>query len=894
MKFQESTVKTVSSTHSGEGFTIQPESAGKIINMLINMYSSPVTPIRELIVNGIEATYEKVRQDNFEPFRPVELDITTDSETLLSHTAVEEKNTTKTASVTVTDHSIGMSEEEFRNVFLNIATSSKDTSDEFIGGFGIGSKSVFMLSPTVDFMTTKSGMTTRAIISLAENGTESFITSDYTGQPSGTKVSFQIDYDTMREITENIKEQFFDYVEDSRVIYTLNGDVQEVGAKYGLTHRGMTIEELAGSQSPLRESKHKVTLVTDGGVPYTYEFTDLQRLFTVEELEDISQYMYLKFPSFQYSVAWTRFKRPAFNSLHFTLGFSLKDSDITPNREGLIFSKDLEHRIATSIAKRAREYVDHVAYVLGITETPKEFRGMFCALDDNVAEKILDTYFPYNVRDGVYAKVGNIDTLMFSDSPELVMLDDLKRSDIVSSPTVAERVLRGIDTSKKLGAFAKDRDVDEYLENVAVTVFVEHHKKDAKIRLDQFLATLLERITPDFAGQIIQDNTLDVKEVAQKLFGMKIVSAKTYRDNAMRIGGEVLASYRKKGKVVKEQPATRFAVFANNSDAVEMHPYATIGKLVNDVVTWKFGELENAVVVNTYKANTSVAYTSATEVFNDTLNPETAKIDDSQVQDCLSVLNPKSIIIVSMQEQSFHTSLDRSLTSREKTHEFPEVVNLYPAGVGVAYRGVNMGKSLENFKATLFAKSWAKHLPLNYQEKLRSYSVGDPSDLRPMLYDIAARRKRIEKIRKAMVLHDDCVVDTLLASWKTTEMEKALMLHLFQIKSVSEIPVRDEDLESFDIMTLVKTEYQKKVHLVSCDILREVRRICLKDDCFDLEEEMEAKKRVKDELDGYNPTLFEEGEDNEIVRFVLQRAYDDIEREKAMYSKARSVFNMLT
>ena len=94
-----------------------------ILGMLSSMYKNiPMAVIREYTTNAVDA-HKEVGKENI----PIRVHLPTSANPVL----------------VVKDFGKGLTEEQMTALYLNVGSSSKRLSNDFTGGFGVGSKSVF-------------------------------------------------------------------------------------------------------------------------------------------------------------------------------------------------------------------------------------------------------------------------------------------------------------------------------------------------------------------------------------------------------------------------------------------------------------------------------------------------------------------------------------------------------------------------------------------------------------------------------------------------------------------------------------------------------------------------------------------------------------------------------
>ena len=104
--------------------------------------------------------------------------------------------------VNIQDFGTGMSEEEVLTYLCNLNSSSKRDSNDVVGCFGIGSKSVFSLTNTYTYECVKDGVLTKLLLTKDKNGTPNFThSSTATDRPNSVLCSFAIEQNVTRILT---------------------------------------------------------------------------------------------------------------------------------------------------------------------------------------------------------------------------------------------------------------------------------------------------------------------------------------------------------------------------------------------------------------------------------------------------------------------------------------------------------------------------------------------------------------------------------------------------------------------------------------------------------------------------------------------------------------------
>lgn len=100
----------------------------------------------------------------------------------------------------IRDFGTGMNRAELKNMITSAGSSTKDSSNEFGGGMGIGSLSGFSVSDQIVFTAFKDGKRNTVILS-AENSSWAFTPEQSTDQPDGVEVSFMVEESEITRFT---------------------------------------------------------------------------------------------------------------------------------------------------------------------------------------------------------------------------------------------------------------------------------------------------------------------------------------------------------------------------------------------------------------------------------------------------------------------------------------------------------------------------------------------------------------------------------------------------------------------------------------------------------------------------------------------------------------------
>ena len=172
-----------------EANAFQLTNSAKIIDIVINkMYTNkPGAVIRELGANAWDAHCEKGNPEiPFEIALPTWLDKT----------------------FSIRDYGCGIPHEKFENIYTNIGGSTKDDNDDFIGGFGLGSKTPFTMVDSFTVENWRDGKkSTWLCFKSAGNPQVTKLSEESSTEPSGLKVSFTFEDDEVAEFTKQVTKQ---------------------------------------------------------------------------------------------------------------------------------------------------------------------------------------------------------------------------------------------------------------------------------------------------------------------------------------------------------------------------------------------------------------------------------------------------------------------------------------------------------------------------------------------------------------------------------------------------------------------------------------------------------------------------------------------------------------
>ena len=240
---------------------IADKDVSKIIDIVARDYKHDSTPIREAIINGIEAV-EGVEDGlvTFEmtPHMGADQDgspfMTTDGRRVTS------------ATITISDNGTGMTPDEVEMYFTHVGWSSKDKDANATGGFGIGTRGVTALTDLAVWSTTKDGETTTFFLGRNDGKLSHKMDSVFTDKPNGTTLTFNVSGDRYENIRKGVVEDYLGFADPATVRYILDGKESDEVGKY-IEDSGRITDNLSifGKGSGSQESR--VTLIYNNA-PY--------------------------------------------------------------------------------------------------------------------------------------------------------------------------------------------------------------------------------------------------------------------------------------------------------------------------------------------------------------------------------------------------------------------------------------------------------------------------------------------------------------------------------------------------------------------------------------------------------------------------------------------------
>jgi len=235
-------------------FTVSSKNVNKIINILrSSMYKEPSRAVvREILANALDIHKQTGTSKKIDVILP------------------SRKNNNNWI---VRDYGTGLSPSEIRTIYTSFGESTKDQSDEAIGGFGVGCKSPFSYTDSYMVNSYYQGKKYQYLMSIADDNSSEcrlVLTSD-TEEPNGLEVKVPISVDDVRRFSALTVETLFFWDKkhyringDDNLIKTPSPEVSGKNWKKYHTIRDCVPSFAAGS----RMFNSKNCVINVGGMPY--------------------------------------------------------------------------------------------------------------------------------------------------------------------------------------------------------------------------------------------------------------------------------------------------------------------------------------------------------------------------------------------------------------------------------------------------------------------------------------------------------------------------------------------------------------------------------------------------------------------------------------------------
>lgn len=367
-------------THAA--LTSREEDQQKISMMMIDTYSSPVTPIREIVVNGLEVAQNEPVKIMFEANQSVE-----------KNNIFNNSKIVKSGNITIVDDGPGMSRDFVENFLFRMGASTKDGDENATGGFGIGAKSVFSITNSVTWRTTHEGVTTVAVVSRNGDSFDAIYESFETDDPSGTTVIIPVNGENYTNILANIHAEYFDFVSPDDLVMTVDGVEYPIG-KYSVSDMQEGEVRIIDRYN---SDRNTVVILSNSEVPYFYTLSHND--------DDISLANILKHAQ-QYDHNFTIGSRDLITNKTLVLRANIA-GHVIPNRESLKRSEELSKKIADAITLNYQKEVDAYKEIIDNATTAHEWRDALNQVKSIIENNNTFVYSVHDPLDMIFSRIDN-------------------------------------------------------------------------------------------------------------------------------------------------------------------------------------------------------------------------------------------------------------------------------------------------------------------------------------------------------------------------------------------------------------------------------------------------------------------------------------------------------
>lgn len=547
-------------THAA--LTSREEDQQKISMMMIDTYSSPITPIREIVVNGLEVAQNEPVKIKFESNQTVE-----------KNNIFNNSKVVKSGNITIVDDGPGMSRDFVENFLFRMGASTKDGDENATGGFGIGAKSVFSITNSVTWRTTHEGVTTVAVVSRNGDTFDAIYESFETDEQNGTTVIIPVNGEKYMAILDNIHSEYFDFVSPDDLVMTVDGVETPVG-KYHVSDMEDGEVRLIDRYNA---DNNTVVVLSNSEVPYFYTLS--------QNDDDISLNAILSHAAnYDHNFEMNHRNLVSNKTIVVRMGIA---GHVIPNRESLKRSEELSEKIADAITSYYEKEVDSYKEIIDNAKTLSDWRDALNTVKDTIKD---NNTFVSSVKDpinNIFSKMNNYYYSSNRDIPNIEgksiafigsnSYEEIRHKNSLNDENRKINYLLGANAhrSVKIEAWINNND-DDVFEDMGIdteVIFVEHpsnsywstpgyNRSNGSYHEFSLAENLNDNISIEglnaFArklnlNQLVMDmisqkNLTTPKEVILAVSGAKdLYDPYELRIKAMEEGGKILSAQRKTG-----------------------------------------------------------------------------------------------------------------------------------------------------------------------------------------------------------------------------------------------------------------------------------------------------------------------------------------------------------
>lgn len=338
-----------------------------ITQILTRLYNDPESAVfREYVANALDAHTAAGSSEPIDILLPNEV----------------------TPIFTVSDTGVGMSSMDMELVYSQYGESTKNNSNDEIGGFGLGCKSALAIATQFTIISVKDGISTHAIYANGEDGQPELeiISETQVEKPNGTTIMIPVKnvhsfnnkahnyFRFMKPESFTVAGvQFNEYYQDFLEDYLVN--LRELGDD-------CTVRSYRhGYHSPINSGVYLVM----GGIVYTIPFNDI--MSNVPDLQD--------FPK--------RLVSSVFDSIT-VIECPIASVQLSPNREGIQFTKKTQEFFSSIFLESVKTFQESLVASIEDAETFKEAMAVYKSYDEDLRRLVPDNWngLTLNARGKVY------------------------------------------------------------------------------------------------------------------------------------------------------------------------------------------------------------------------------------------------------------------------------------------------------------------------------------------------------------------------------------------------------------------------------------------------------------------------------------------------------------
>ena len=254
----------------------------------------------------------------------------------------------------VRDYGTGLSQEDMENLYTTYGASNKNTSNDFVGCLGLGSKSPFAYTKSFTTSSYYNGKKYSYVAAIDESGvpTLSLFSITPTSEPNGLEISFAVKQHDFSEFTNKAK-RIYHYF---KIKPTITGGVCGTLSGHRYSNRNIVLSgdgwrvcsyNNDSSYFPTSYSNVDSPIVAIMGniaYPVYQQSISAQDMSQSQQNEAIAAWNKVFGKSVSIS-SWDTFIRSIGGNNYLELDFEIGEIEMDPSREGLQYTKDVINKI---------------------------------------------------------------------------------------------------------------------------------------------------------------------------------------------------------------------------------------------------------------------------------------------------------------------------------------------------------------------------------------------------------------------------------------------------------------------------------------------------------------------------------------------------------------------